>query len=127
MNFYKKYTSKLYSFLMIDTTLVSLNHLRFKKLLQEEYKNQSWQLIIRLEIKTTYDFNREAAKISALSLGKIDKYEYLAGEEILLVNESQIIEQAKFTYSPVGTALEKQTNKKQLKIKVKSNLTWCTY
>ena len=99
---------------MIDTALVSVNHLRFKKLLQEEYKNQSWQLIIRLEIKTTYDFNREAAKISALSLGKIDKYEYLAGEEILLVNESQIIEQAKFTYSPVGTALEKQTNKKTI-------------
>ena len=99
---------------MIDTTLVSLNHLRFKKLLQEEYKNQSWQLIIRLDIKTTYDFNREAAKIFALSLGKIDKYEYLAGEEILLVNESQIIEQAKFTYSPVGTALEKQTNKKTI-------------
>ena len=83
MNFYKKYMSKPYSFLMIDTALVSVNHLRFKKLLQEEYKNQSWQLIIRLEIKTTYDFNREAAKISALSLGKIDKYEYLAGEEIL--------------------------------------------
>ena len=71
-------------------------------------------MIIRLEIKTTYDFNREAAKISALSLGKIDKYEYLAGEEILLVNESQIIEQAKFTYSPVETALEKQTNKKTI-------------
>ena len=41
MNFYKKYTSKPYSFLMIDTALVSVNHLRFKKLLQEEYKNQS--------------------------------------------------------------------------------------
>ena len=41
MNFYKKHTSKLYSFLMTDIALVSLNHLRFKKLLQEEYKNQS--------------------------------------------------------------------------------------
>ena len=26
-----------------------------------------------------YDINREAAKISALSFGKIDKYEYLIG------------------------------------------------
>ena len=60
--------------------------------------------------KLKYDINREAAKISALSLGKFDKYEYLTGEEILLPsNEQQIIEQAKFTYSPLGKAFEKQT------------------
>ena len=44
--------------------------------------------------------NRDAAKISALSSGKIDKYEYLTGGEILPYNQQQIIEQAKFTYSP---------------------------
>ena len=33
--------------------------------------------------KLQYDINREAAKISALSSGKIDKYKYLTGEEIL--------------------------------------------
>ena len=33
--------------------------------------------------KLQYDINREAAKISALLSGKIDKYEYLTGEEIL--------------------------------------------
>ena len=33
--------------------------------------------------KLQYDVNREAAKISVLSSGKIDKYEYLTGEEIL--------------------------------------------
>ena len=44
--------------------------------------------------------NREAAKISALSSGKIDKYEYLTGGEILPYNQQQIIERAKFTYSP---------------------------
>ena len=55
------------------------------------------------------DINREAAKISALSLGKINKYEYLTGEEILPSNQQQIIEQAKFTYSPFGKAFEKQT------------------
>ena len=59
--------------------------------------------------KPQYDINREAAKISALSSGKIDKYEYLTGDEILPSNQQQIIEQAKFTYSPLGKALEKQT------------------
>ena len=52
--------------------------------------------------------NREAAKISALPSTKIDKYEYLTGEEILPSNEKQIIKQAKFTYSPLGKAFEKQ-------------------
>ena len=59
--------------------------------------------------KLQYEINREAAKISALSSGKIDKYEYLTGEEILPSNQRQIIEQAKFTYSPLGKAFEKQT------------------
>ena len=61
------------------------------------------------EGKLQYDINREAAKISALSSGKIDKYEYLTGEEILPSNQQQIIEQAKFTYSPLGKAFENQT------------------
>ena len=58
--------------------------------------------------KLQYDINREVAKISALSSGKIDKYEYLTGEEILPSNQQQIFQQAKFTYSPLGKALEKQ-------------------
>ena len=57
--------------------------------------------------KLQYNINREAAKISALSSGKIDKYEYLTGEEILPSNQQQIIQQAKFN-SPLGKALEKQ-------------------
>ena len=56
-----------------------------------------------------YDINREAAKISALSSEKIDKYEYLTGEEILPSDQRRVIEQAKFTYSPLRKALEKQT------------------
>ena len=59
--------------------------------------------------KLQYDINREAAKISALSSGKFDKYEYLTGEKIFPSNKQQIIEQAKFTYSPFGKAFEKQT------------------
>ena len=58
--------------------------------------------------KLQYDINREAAKISALSSNKFDKYEYLTGEEILPSNQKQMIQQAKFTYSPLGKAFEKQ-------------------
>ena len=58
--------------------------------------------------KLQYDINREAAKISALSSGKIDKYEYLTGEDVLPSTRQQIIEQAKFTYSRLGKAFEKQ-------------------
>ena len=58
--------------------------------------------------KLQYDVDREASKISALSPGKIDKYEYLKGEELLPSNQKQIVEQAKFTYSPLGKVFEKQ-------------------
>ena len=37
--------------------------------------------------KLQYDINREAAKTSALSSDKIDKYEYLTGEKILPSNQ----------------------------------------
>ena len=59
--------------------------------------------------KLQYDVNRETAKILALSSGKTDKYEYLTGQEILPSNQQQIINQAKFSYSPSGKAFEKQT------------------
>ena len=58
--------------------------------------------------KLQYSINREAAKISALSSGEIRKYEYLTGEDILPSNQKQIIEQAKFTYSPLAKAFDKQ-------------------
>ena len=71
--------------------------------------------------KLQYDIDREAAKISALSSEKIGKYEYLTGEEILPSDQWRVIEQAKFTYSPLGKALEKNPKaienyeKKQIK------------
>ena len=43
-----------------------------------------------------------------LSSGKIHKYEYLTGEDILLSNQQQIIEQARFTYSALGKTFDKQ-------------------
>ena len=58
--------------------------------------------------KLQYNINREAARISALWSGKIHKYEHLTGEDILPSNQQQIIDQARFTYSPLGKAFEKQ-------------------
>ena len=45
-------------------------------------------------------------KISALLSSKTDKQEYLTSEEILPSNQSQVVKQAKFTYSP----FEKKSN-----------------
>ena len=59
-----------------------------------------------IDEKLQYLINREVAKMSALSSGKIDKYEYLTGEEIFLSNQQQITEQAKFTYYPLGKSFE---------------------
>ena len=52
--------------------------------------------------KLQYNINREAAKISALSSGELLKYEYLTGEDL------QIIQQTNFTYSPLGKVFDKQ-------------------
>ena len=101
---YKKCTAKPYSFLVNDATLASDNPLRFRK---NYIIKQTKQIQIR-DGKLQYDVNRESTKISVLSSGKIDKYEYLTGEEILPSNQKQMIEQAKFTYSPLGKAFEKQ-------------------
>ena len=68
--------------------------------------------------KLQYDINRDAAKISALSSGKIVKYELVI---VLLVKKYYLLikkkKKSKFTYSPLGKAFEKQI--KQLKIKNK--------
>ena len=58
--------------------------------------------------KLQHDINREAAKISALLSGKLHKYESLTGEDILPSSNRKIIEQARFTYSPLRKAFDKQ-------------------
>ena len=118
MNLYKKCTEKPYSSLVIDSTFASDNLLRFRKNLVDLIQ----KLIITIDKirdeKLQYDINRETAKISS---GKTDKYEYLAGEEILPSDQRRVIEQATFTYSHLGKDLEKQLKtiedkgKKQIK------------
>ena len=61
-----------------------------------------------IDEKLQYDINREAAKISALLSNKIHKGEYLTGEDTLPSSNQQITEQARFTYSPLRKAFDKQ-------------------
>ena len=72
--------------------------------------------------KVQYNINREVAKIPALSSGKIDKYEYLTGEKILPSDQSRIIEQAKFTNSPLVKTFEIQIKAIENKEKAKLQL-----
>ena len=79
--------------------------------------------------KLQYNLNREAAKIYALSLGEIRKYEYLTGEDILPSNQEQIIEiieQVIFTYSPLGKDFDKQIktvkDQREKQVKALNNL-----
>ena len=107
--FYKKHIPKLYSFLVILTTLASYNSSRFRKNLLE--RTEKLIITIGNEIKDEklqYHINREAGNISALSSGKTDKHKFLTGEEILPSDQNRIAEWAKVTYSPLGKEFEKQ-------------------
>ena len=115
---YWKTTLFFYTALVIDTTLVSDNFLRFRKNLLERI----WKLITTINDKIKNeklhcDSDREATKISALSSGKVDKYEYPKDEDILTSDQSRIIEQANFTYFSFGEAFGKQFKIQILTIK----------
>ena len=89
MKIYKKCTAELYSFLFNDTTLPSDNPLRFRK---KYILNLIYDKIMTINDqieneKLQYDINREAANVTALLSGKIDKYEHLTGEETLSSNQ----------------------------------------
>ena len=77
---------------------------------QKEYKTLTLATDYKIKVqKLQYDI--EASKIRELSHRKIDKYEYLRGKEILLSDQRQMIEQARFTNSPLGKYFEKKINK----------------
>ena len=59
--------------------------------------------------KLQYDINREAAKLSALLYGKIDQYKFLTGKDILPPDQRRVIEEAMFTYYPLGKVFEQLT------------------
>ena len=98
INLYKNCT-KPCSFLAIGTTLASDNSLRFRKNLLERI----WKLIMAIDDKNKdekllHNINKEVAKISPLLSDKVDRHEYLTGEEILPPDQNKIIEQAKITF-----------------------------
>ena len=55
--------------------------------------------------KAQYDSDRQAAKISALSSGELDKYEYLTGEDLRY--KSDVVQNVTFEYSPLGKVFNK--------------------
>ena len=64
--------------------------------------------------RAPYDLDREAAKISALSSGELEKYEYLTDED--LGYKPDVVQKAKFEYSPLGKVFNKgldESNKKE--------------
>ena len=70
--------------------------------------------------KLQYDINKEAERISALSAGKIDKYEYLTGEEILPSDQRKVIQQAKFQKKTI----EENGKKRQMLLQIKTKNQW---
>ena len=87
VNIYRKCTAEPYSFFVNDTTLASDNPLRFRKIFLSGHLIKIMTINDQIkDEKLRYNINREAAKISALSSGKIHKYEYLTGEDILPSN-----------------------------------------
>ena len=81
----KKWTAEPYPFLVNDDTLASDKPLRFRNFFLIYNKIMTINIQIKDE-KLQHDINRKAAKVSALSSGKIDKYEYLTGKGILPSN-----------------------------------------
>ena len=73
--------------------------------------------------KAQYDLHREAAKISALSSGELEKYEYLSDED--LGYKPDVIQKAIFEYSPLGKIFNKgldESNKKEGLLKRLKNI-----
>ena len=97
---YEKCISEPYSFLTIDTTLPYY--------IDDKIKANQAQ----------YDLDSEAAKISALSSGELEKYEYLSGEDLRY--KPGVVEKAKFEYSPLGRVFNKgldESDKKEWLLK----------
>ena len=56
-----------------------------------------------------YDLDRQNAKISALSSGELDKYEYLTADD--LGYKPDVVQKVKFEFSPLGQVFKKELNK----------------
>ena len=86
----KKCTAISYSFFIVDATLASDNSSRFRNNILERI----CKLIMKIDDKIRdkklqYDINSETAAVSALSSEKVDKYEYITGEEVLPIYQKE--------------------------------------
>ena len=63
--------------------------------------------------RSTVWFRQKAAKISAFSSNNLDKYEYLAGEELDYKRDA--VEEVRFEYSPLGKIVTKGLEEKENK------------
>ena len=55
--------------------------------------------------KAQYGLDRQAAKISAVSSGELEKHEYLTGENLRY--KPDVVQKAKFEYSALGQVFNK--------------------
>ena len=60
------------------------------------------------------DLDRQNAKISAISSGELDKYEYLTDED--LGYKPDVVQKAKFEYSPLGQVFNKGLEKDEKEV-----------
>ena len=72
------------------------------------------------ENKAQYELHREATKISVLSRGELEKYEYLTGED--LGYKPGVAEKAKCEYSPLGKIFNKGLDESDKKERVLKRL-----
>ena len=115
MKLYNKYTKKLYSFSVNNTTLSSDNPLQFRKsLLQKKSIDEKIKVIDNKiqQNKGQYSLDRKTAKISALLSRNNSKYDFLTSKDVL--PEKDFLEKAaaikRFEYSLLGKKLKKQTS-----------------
>ena len=123
LNVYKKYTAKSCCFWWLVLLLYHIIKIIWKLIIAFDDKIRDQKL--------QYDINRIAAKISSLLSGKIDKNEYPTGEGLLPSDQSRIVEQRKFTYSPLVEALGKQGEPIKVQVKkanryLESIKSWCS-
>ena len=113
LKIYRNFTKVPYSFLTINTTLRANDLMRFRKKKFLRFSFIKMTITEQVKIlddkiranKAQYDLDRQAAKISALSSGELEKYEYLTGET--LGCKSDAVQKAKVEYSPLGHVFNK--------------------
>ena len=106
MNLYKKCTANLCSFLVTDAALASDNLLHLRKSFDDKIRDAKMQ----------YKIKREAAKISALLLEKMNKHDCLTDEEMIPSDQKIVIEKTKlFSFQKIFRYTKKNNRRSRIK------------